>query len=81
MKEPLQTALDKFNLDDSAKIITNGSLQKIKPADAEKFDLIIVDEAHKFRNDGRELRPIPKALQNKTHQGYRMELSTGKKSS
>ena len=51
MKEPWQTALDKFNIDDSAKIITNGSLHKIKPADAEKFDLIIVDEAHKFRND------------------------------
>ncbi len=51
MKEPWQTALDKFNIDDSARVVTNGSLHKIKPAEAEKFDLIIVDEAHKFRND------------------------------
>jgi SNF2 family DNA or RNA helicase len=32
--------------------VTNGSLHKI--TDAEKYDLIIVDEAHKFRNDTAE---------------------------
>ena len=31
------------------KIVTNGSLHKI--TNAKKFDLVIVDEAHKFRND------------------------------
>lgn len=34
------------------KIITNGSLHKITNPD--KYDLIIVDEAHKFRNDTAE---------------------------
>jgi len=31
------------------KIYTNGSLHKIK--DAKKYDLVIIDEAHKFRHD------------------------------
>jgi superfamily II DNA or RNA helicase len=35
------------------KIVTNGSLHKIR--DARKYDLIIVDEAHKFRNDSAEM--------------------------
>ncbi|WP_205503837.1 helicase-related protein [Rufibacter psychrotolerans] len=40
--------IDKFNLD-NVKIITNGSLHKIN--DASRYDLVIVDEAHKFRSD------------------------------
>ncbi|MDQ3314284.1 MAG: hypothetical protein M3505_06605, partial [Verrucomicrobiota bacterium] len=40
-----------FGIDDAARVLTNGSLHKIKPAEAERYDLIIVDEAHKFRND------------------------------
>jgi superfamily II DNA or RNA helicase len=43
--------LDLFGLQ-NYKIITNGSLHKITNAD--KYDLIIVDEAHKFRNDTAE---------------------------
>jgi superfamily II DNA or RNA helicase/HKD family nuclease len=35
------------------KICTNGSLHKIR--DAKKYDLVIVDEAHKFRNDAAEM--------------------------
>lgn len=43
--------LEKFGLQ-NYKIITNGSLHKI--SNPEKYDLIIVDEAHKFRNDTAE---------------------------
>lgn len=43
--------LDNFGLQ-NYKIITNGSLHKIHNPD--KYDLIIVDEAHKFRNDTAE---------------------------
>ena len=44
-----------FNIDKYAKFITNGSLQKILDGhqdywNKEEYDLIIVDEAHKFRN-------------------------------
>jgi len=44
-----------FNVDKYAKFITNGSLQKILDGhqdywNKEEYDLIIVDEAHKFRN-------------------------------
>ncbi len=43
--------LDKFGLQ-NYKIITNGSLHKL--TNPKKYDLIIVDEAHKFRNDTAE---------------------------
>lgn len=46
-----ETARDQFRLD-NCDIITNGSLHKVKHA--EKYDLVIVDEAHKFRNDTAE---------------------------
>lgn len=44
-----------FNIDKYCKFITNGSLQKILDGHAdywpkEEYDLVIVDEAHKFRN-------------------------------
>lgn len=44
-----------FNIDKHTKFITNGSLQKILDGhqdywNKEEYDLIIVDEAHKFRN-------------------------------
>ena len=51
MKDAWRAELDRFGIDDSTHVLNNGSLHKIKPSDAEKFDLIIVDEAHKFRND------------------------------
>ncbi len=46
-----QETVDHFHLDNT-KIITNGSLHKVK--NPGKYDLIIVDEAHKFRNDTAE---------------------------
>ncbi|MCI0539641.1 MAG: hypothetical protein L0Z50_30910, partial [Verrucomicrobiales bacterium] len=46
-----ETAREQFRLD-NCDIITNGSLHKVKRP--EKYDLIIVDEAHKFRNDTAE---------------------------
>lgn len=46
-----ETAKDQFRLD-NCDIITNGSLHKVRRP--EKYDLIIVDEAHKFRNDTAE---------------------------
>lgn len=40
--------IEQFGLE-NYEIVTNGSLHKVK--NANKFDLIIVDEAHKFRSD------------------------------
>ncbi|MDA3872407.1 MAG: helicase-related protein, partial [Kiritimatiellae bacterium] len=48
LKASWQDTIDRFNLK-GVRIITNGSLHKIRKP--EKFDLVIVDEAHKFRND------------------------------
>lgn len=48
MKTSWEDTLDEFKLD-NVTIITNGSLHKIK--NPEGYDLIIVDEAHKFRSD------------------------------
>lgn len=48
MKISWEDTLDEFKLD-NVTIITNGSLHKIK--NPERYDLIIVDEAHKFRSD------------------------------
>ncbi len=48
LKDNWVETIEKFNLD-NVRIITNGSLHKIN--DATIFDLIIVDEAHKFRSD------------------------------
>jgi ERCC4-related helicase len=48
LKENWIETLDKFQLHNYT-IITNGSIHKI--TDPEKYDLVIVDEAHKFRND------------------------------
>ena len=51
LKENWVQTLDKFEIK-NYEIITNGSIHKIN--DPEKYDLIIVDEAHKFRNDSAE---------------------------
>ena len=48
LKDNWTETIDKFHLD-NVEIITNGSLHKI--SNPEKYDLIIVDEAHKFRSD------------------------------
>ncbi|MDR2064088.1 MAG: phospholipase D-like domain-containing protein [Prevotellaceae bacterium] len=46
---------ENFGINDY-KIYTNGSLHKIH--DARNYDLVIVDEAHKFRNDSAEMYNI-----------------------
>ncbi|QAA80887.1 helicase [Aequorivita sp. H23M31] len=51
LKQNWVETLDLFGLQ-NYRIITNGSLHKI--TNAKKYDLIIVDEAHKFRNDSAE---------------------------
>jgi superfamily II DNA or RNA helicase len=43
-----EETLDSFRIDNK-KVVTNGSLHKVR--DPKKYDLVIVDEAHKFRND------------------------------
>jgi len=48
LKENWSETIEKFNLD-NVKILTNGSLHKL--TGLERYDLIIVDEAHKFRSD------------------------------
>ncbi|MBS0570163.1 MAG: helicase, partial [Proteobacteria bacterium] len=48
LQESWRGTLEKFRLD-NYRIVTNGSLHKLKHV--EKFNLVIVDEAHKFRND------------------------------
>jgi len=52
LKDNWIETIEKFNLD-NVKIVTNGSLHKIN--DATIYDLIIVDEAHKFRSDTAEM--------------------------
>lgn len=49
LRENWETEMELFGLDDAVRIINNGSLHKVR--DPEKYDLIIIDEAHKFRND------------------------------
>lgn len=48
IKDNWTETTEKFRLD-NVKIVTNGSLHKV--TDPAKYDLIIVDEAHKFRSD------------------------------
>lgn len=48
LKEGWEETLTTFKLD-NFKVVTNGSLHKIK--NPEQYDLVIVDEAHKFRSD------------------------------
>ena len=48
MQNSWEATLSEFKLD-NFKVITNGSLHKIQ--NPELYDLIIVDEAHKFRSD------------------------------
>ncbi len=51
LRQNWQDTLKSFAIDDAFKVITNGSLHTIPDADAKQYDMVIVDEAHKFRND------------------------------
>ncbi len=77
LKENWIETLDKFELK-NYEIITNGSLHKIK--DPEKYDLVIVDEAHKFRNDSTEAyNELQKLCKTKTKQRLKDGTKEGKK--
>lgn len=66
LKQNWSETLNQFELK-NYEIITNGSLHKIK--DPEKYDLVIVDEAHKFRNDSAEAyNTLQKLCKTKTRQ-------------
>ena len=49
LKKNWEDTLTKFEIRGKVKIFTNGSLHKI--TNAKDYDMVIVDEAHKFRND------------------------------
>lgn len=51
LKQNWIDTLDKFGLQ-NFRIVTNGSLHKVR--NIKKYDLVIIDEAHKFRNDTAE---------------------------
>lgn len=51
LKDGWLTTIDKFGLK-GVKVVSNGSLHKVK--NPKKYDLVIIDEAHKFRNDTAE---------------------------
>lgn len=77
LKDGWRETLDKFQLQ-NYRIITNGSLHKIK--DAEKYDLIIVDEAHKFRNDTAEAyNELQKLCKTKTKRRLKDDTKADKK--
>jgi superfamily II DNA or RNA helicase len=77
LKENWEETLNKFQLH-NYKIITNGSLHKI--TDAEKYDLVIVDEAHKFRNDTAEAyNELQKICKTKTKHRLKDGSKAGKK--
>ena len=52
LKQNWEDTLESFNIRGMVKILTNGSLHKVKKP--EQYDMVIVDEAHKFRNDSAE---------------------------
>ena len=63
---------EKFSISDY-KICTNGSLHKIR--DARKYDLVIVDEAHKFRNDSAEMyNALQKICKTPTRSGTQKKI-------
>lgn len=68
LKENWEDTLDTFKLDNYT-VITNGSLHKIK--DASLYDLVIVDEAHKFRSDTASMyNELQKICKTKTRRQY-----------
>ncbi len=63
---------EKFGINDY-KIYTNGSLHKIR--DIRKYDLVVVDEAHKFRNDSAEMyNALQKICKTPTRKGTQKKI-------
>lgn len=52
LKQNWQETLRSFKIEDAFTITTNGSLHNI--TNPQEYDMVIVDEAHKFRNDDAE---------------------------
>ncbi len=52
LKQNWEDTLASFKINDAFEIFNNGSLHKV--TNAQKYDMVIVDEAHKFRNDTAE---------------------------
>ena len=68
LKENWEETLSTFKID-NFRIVTNGSLHKIK--DASLYDLVIVDEAHKFRSDTANMyNELQKICKTKTRRQY-----------
>ena len=64
--------LEQFDIRDF-RIETNGSLHKIR--NAQKYDLVIVDEAHKFRNDAADMyNALQKICKTQTRRGTRKKV-------
>jgi superfamily II DNA/RNA helicase len=77
LKDSWRETLDNFQLQ-NYRIITNGSLHKVR--DAQKYDLIIVDEAHKFRNDTAEAyNELQKLCKTKTKRRLKDDSRADKK--
>ncbi|MDR0872027.1 MAG: phospholipase D-like domain-containing protein [Prevotellaceae bacterium] len=63
---------ENFGINDF-KIVTNGSLHKI--CDAKKYDLVVIDEAHKFRNDTAEMyNALQKICKTPTRRGTQKKV-------
>ncbi|MDR1792714.1 MAG: phospholipase D-like domain-containing protein [Bacteroidales bacterium] len=63
---------ENFGINDF-KIVTNGSLHKIR--DAKKYDLVVIDEAHKFRNDTAEMyNALQKICKTPTRRGTQKKV-------
>ena len=68
LKDNWEETLSTFKID-NFKVVTNGSLHKIKEAGL--YDLVIVDEAHKFRSDTASMyNELQKICKTKTQRQY-----------
>lgn len=77
LQDNWEETLKKFQFH-NYKIVTNGSLHKI--TDAEKYDLVIVDEAHKFRNDNADAyNSLQKICKTKTKRLLKDGINAAKK--
>ena len=71
LKDNWSETFENFGVD--CTIYTNGSLHNIR--DAKKYDLIVVDEAHKFRNDTAEMyNALQKICKTPTRRGTHKKI-------
>ncbi len=55
LKNAWASTVEDFDLPFKVDFISNGSLHKVSEAKAQGYDLVVVDEAHKFRSDSSEM--------------------------